>query len=300
MHVQYSVRTLLIWLELVQDRHMGKEWVEQQRDAERALIERVAATTKSAVITGPAGARWLGVANLDWVERVDLAMQGNGKAWGSARSYTDRVYRSSHLGAGDHRVVNGVRVTSLIRCMFDTYRYHGRLEALVQIESARNTWPALTVEKLLERTKTLPRAKGLRGFRELIAYSASTSESVLETIMRDQLLRAIDDGRLTGVRTLEFQVEFIVKDSRGQPLTVRVDAVINGVLLLEADGASKYDGTFGDPAESMRRERQREKALLKLQKFLTRFNWDEISSGAFLGDVQESLDALAARSEKSA
>lgn len=277
-----------------------KEWVEDQRRAELALIENVAVSTKNAVITGPAGARWHGLANLDWVERVDLVMQGKGKSWGSARRYTDRVYRSSRIRPAEHKVVEGVRVASLIRCMFDTYRYYGRLAALVQIESARNRWPALTVEKLLERTETLPRAKGLRGFRELIAYSAPTSESALETIMRDQLLRAISDGRLTGVETLEFQVEFVVRDSHGHPFIARADAVINGVLLLEADGAFKHDGTFGDPLESMSRERRREKALLKLHKYLSRFEWNEVVSGAFIRDVQESIDAIAARSTMTA
>ena len=107
--------------------------VSQRREEELELIKRVSKETRKAVITGPAAARWLGLATLDWVEQVDLLLPGASKAWGSKRGYTDRVYRSASISEGDIHIHKDVRVVTGIRALFDTYRYHGRQEALVQI-----------------------------------------------------------------------------------------------------------------------------------------------------------------------
>lgn len=272
-----------------------KEWVEQKQRDELDLIKRVASQTRNAVVTGPAGARWHGLATLDWVGSVDLVMPGYSKAWGKARQYPDRVYRSGSITDEDFKEKDGVRVASMIRCIFDTMRYHGWLAALVQLESARAKWQSLTIDELLHRTSSLPRAHGLRKFRRLIEYSAATSESVLETLMRHEILQAIDDGRLTGVNTLDFQVTFPITGADGNPTTPRVDVVINGELLVEADGALKSDGTFGDPLASTSAERHREKQLLNLGHPINRFGWDEVTSRSFLQVLQRAINALAAR-----
>ena len=47
---------------------------QRRRQEEAALIMRVAAGTKTAVVTGPAGIRWQGLATLNWVEKVDLLL----------------------------------------------------------------------------------------------------------------------------------------------------------------------------------------------------------------------------------
>lgn len=156
---------------------------------------------------------------------------------------------------------NSVRTAVGIRAIFDSYRYYGRTEALVQLESARWLHRQLTTDELLRRTEVLPKARGIRGFRELIAYSAETSASPLETIFRDKLLTAIATGELTGVETIEFQVGFQIEDPQGSPTVAWADVLINGFIFFEADGGEKTSGVMGDAEASVNLERHREKQL---------------------------------------
>ena len=161
--------------------------VAKRRKYELELIKDVASRCKTAVVTGPAAARWLGLSTYRWVETVDLALPGNSRTWGD----TDRrrVYHGGLLREAEYLTHNGVRTATAIRAMFDTFRYYGRIDALVQIESARFQHDHLTTDYLLAKTETLTRARGIKPFRELLAYSADTSASALETIARDTLLR---------------------------------------------------------------------------------------------------------------
>lgn len=175
--------------------------------------------------------------------------------------------------------------------MFDSYRYYGRMEALAQLESARWQHPKLTAEYLLEQTTLLPQAKGLRHFRELIGFSADTSESVLETIVRDRLLRAIADGRLRGVHSIEFQVGFKIEDAHGAPTVAWADALINGFIVVEADGAEKSSGTAAQVANAIDVERFREKQLQNLGGVFYRVGWEQARGDAFIGRLQRLIDA---------
>lgn len=260
-----------------------------KREAELALIRDVAAKCKTAVITGPAGARWLGLSTLGWVTRVDLALPGNARTWGKA--YPDRIYRGGVIRPEEYCVYQGLRTATAVRAMFDSYRYYGRMEALAQLESARWQHPKLTAEYLLEQTTLLPQAKGLRHFRELIGFSADTSESVLETIVRDRLLRAIADGRLRGVHSIEFQVGFKIEDAHGAPTAAWADALINGFIVVEADGAEKSSGTAAQVANAIDVERFREKQLQNLGGVFYRVGWEQARGDAFIGRLQRLIDA---------
>ena len=170
--------------------------LQQKRDAEIQLIKDIASRCKTAVITGPAAARWLDLSTKTWVTKVDLALPGNSRTWGDKDPR--KVYHGGLLRAAEFVEHNGIRTATAIRAMFDSFRYYGPIEALVQIESARFKHEHLTTDYLLEKTETLTRARGIKAFRELICYSADTSASALETIVRDAILRAIAQGRLTG------------------------------------------------------------------------------------------------------
>lgn len=217
--------------------------IANKRQAELDLIQRVTAQCKTAVITGPAAARWLDLSTLNWVTSVDLALPGGSRSWG--KTYPDRIYRSGRLLDHEHLVHNGIRTATAIRAMFDTFRYYGRMEALVQIESARFKHEHLTTEYLLAKAATLPHAPGIRPFRALIEHSTATSASPLETRLRDTLLQAVASGLLKGVETLEFQVGFQIVDADGWPTVAWADALINGFLVLEADGREKNSGAMG-------------------------------------------------------
>lgn len=262
--------------------------IQQKRKTELELIRQVAAECKTAVITGPAAARWLNLATLTWVTKVDLALPGASRSWG--KKYPDRIYRDGLLREAEYLTHNGVRTATAIRAMFDTFRYHGRMDALVQIESARFQHDHLTTDYLLAKTETLTRARGIKPFRELIAYSADTSASALETIARDTLLRAIASGRLTGVETIEFQVGFQITDADGWATVAWADALINGFLIVEADGLEKNSGAMGDAAEALRRERHRETELQNRGAVVRRVGWTSVQEDAFIAQVQHAIN----------
>lgn len=262
--------------------------IQEKRQAELDLIKKVAAQCKTAAITGPAAARWLDLSTHKWVTTVDLAMPGSSRAWG--KKYPDRIYRSGLLRDAEFVEHNGIRTATAIRAMFDSFRYYGTLEALVQIESARFKHEHLTTDYLLEETETLTRARGMKAFRELICHSADTSASALEAIVRDAILRAIADGRLTGVETIEFQVGFSITEADGWPTVAWADVLINGFIVLEADGLEKNSGVFGDAAEALRRERHRETQLQNQGAVVRRVGWDNARTDGFIAQIQTAID----------
>lgn len=253
------------------------------------LIRRVATQTRKAVVTGPAAARLKGLDTYGWVEKVDLVLPSKARATDTQHKKGDRVYRSAQLPASNWSDSGEIRTVSLIRALFDSYRYYGRREALVQMEAARRKWPTLTVDDLLGRTGTLPRAKGLAGFRELIRYSGDLSFSPLETLKRDAILRAIAEGRLTGVETIEFQVGFFITETDGVVRLAWVDILINGFIAVEADGLVKKDGTYGDAVAATLEERHREVELQNTGAVFVRTGWHE-SEAALIRKIQTHID----------
>lgn len=262
--------------------------LQKKRAAELELIQDVASKCKTAVITGPAAARWLGLSTYTWVTKVDLALPGNSRTWGNKDP--KRAYHGGLLRDAEHIVHNGIRTTTGIRAMFDSFRYHGRMEALVQIESARFKHSHLTTDYLLEQASALTQARGIKAFRALIEYSADTSASPLETIVRDTILRAIADGRLHGVHTLEFQVGFRIRERDGRPTVAWADILINGFIIVEADGVEKTSGVMGDAASMLRDERERETQLQNQGAVVRRVGWGNATKPEFIAELQTAID----------
>ncbi|QYH19105.1 hypothetical protein JKI95_07500 [Corynebacterium aquatimens] len=262
---------------------------EAKRTQEIELIKRVAGEAKKSIVTGPAAARLLTLSTYSWVTQVDLILNNRGHTWGKKRTYTDRRYHGASIDAYQISSTAGISHTCLLRCLFDSFRYHGRLEALVQIESARWKWSNLTVDELLKHTDVLPRAKGLREFRSLIEFSGATSQSPLETLARETILTAIEKGELPEVHTVEFQIPFWIKTRDGTMQIARVDVLINGYLVLELDGLIKSDGTFGDPDTITREERHREMELQNQGLLVRRAGWTNGRGEALLNLIRTTL-----------
>lgn len=257
---------------------------------EMALTTSVAQRCRTSVITGPAALRLHGINTFQWVSRVDVALRGRARAFEKPSPRQKWVYRSGVLHPKTIVQINGIDTVDGIRALFDTYRYHGRADALVAIESARNSLD-LTAADLLQRAGSLPRAKGLRGFRQLIEYSAATSESPLETLGRDRILRAIESGALTNVGSVAFQVERRIISRFGEYRKALIDAMLTNVIGIEFDGKIKQSGTFGDPDFITEEERWREKQLQNQGLVICRFGWSEVISGQFIRTVQNLLGA---------
>ena len=250
-------------------------------EQELALIRRLYEHRRTAVVTGPAALRVLGIKTLDWVKKIDLVLVGETRAKGRDRWRSGFVYHSGRLDEG-HIVENhGIRMTSLIMALFDTYRYHGRLPALVSLESALQR-PDVNKDVLRTWARGLPQSPGVRGFRELIEYASEKSESPFETLGRDTVLRA----NLPGVVSVEQQVAFGYYDSWGNPRRGRVDMEINGCIVVELDGRSKSRGKW---EEVTREERARERWLMDGRKVLVRAQWGDLKTGALVSMVKAAL-----------
>lgn len=261
---------------------------------EMALIKSVAARCRTSVVTGPAALRLHGIKTYRWVTDVDLGLRGTARAFDTTAPLRNRTYRSGMLRPEDITTIDGIAVVRGIRALFDTYRYYTRTDALVAIESARHLHK-LSTRDILIRTKQLPRAKGLRGFRELIRYSAGTSQSPLETLGRDGILRAIADARLTGVVSLEFQSERTITTPWGEPRRALIDATINAFLGIEFDGRIKMSGAFGDPGAVAEEERFREKQLQNQGMVISRFGWADVESGRYIKVLQHLVNSFSPR-----
>ncbi|MDY5786140.1 hypothetical protein [Corynebacterium sp.] len=247
---------------------------------ELELIRGVAARTRSAVVTGPAAAKLRGLHTLDRVSSVDLLLPGAVRAAKSRGGATNAIYRSGYL-APEHIVEHeGIRVVSTIQMAFDTCRYYGPLAALVVLESARFRRPEVTEAELLELADTLPRAKGLAMFRRVIAYSAATSQTALETVGRHALIEA----RIPGLNSIRGQVSFEYLDLARSHHHGRMDLLINGFICVELDGRGKYTSDIVS-----HEERFREKYLLNQGLLVLRAGWADVWGGVLEARVARAI-----------
>ena len=247
---------------------------------ELEFIRGVGAATRTAVITGPAAAKLRGLQTLDRVDKVDLLLPGDMRA-PKASTWPDGVaYRSGAL-LPEHVVSEqGLRVTSTIQMVLDTCRYHSPLAALVVLESARFRRPDVTCADLLSLAGTLPRSHGLRDLRRVIRYSAATSQSALETVGRYSIIEA----RIPGLLSIRGQAPFEYYDIAGNPLTGKIDLLLNGIIAVELDGQSKYTSEFVTADE-----RIREKQLLNHGYLVIRAGWRQVWNGALALQVANAI-----------
>lgn len=255
-------------------------------DAELRLIREVALARPHAVVTGPAAAKLLGLPTLDRVTVVDLRYRTSANASGLGKDPSVR-YRGGKLRADQIFMRDGVAHVDLMQVLFDTYRFHGRLAALVPLEHLRFKHQ-VTIERLLDAARWLPRANGIRGFEELIRYSSNTSQSPLETIGRDAILQA----HIPEIRSIEYQAEIRYVGFYGEPRTALVDVLINGWLVVEFDGHVKFSGDYGEVRDVTVTQLDRQNAVQAKGYFFLRAGWGDVVSGHIVRDIERTLRTL--------
>ncbi|WJY65261.1 hypothetical protein CAQUA_02710 [Corynebacterium aquatimens] len=236
-----------------------------------------------AVVTGPAAAVLMGLPILGKLDVVDLRYLSCSNV-GRASQDVRVQYHSGKFDESDIRVHNGVLCLNVIRVLYDIFRFHGRLEALVPLEWMR-FHQGLSEEQLLSWAKQLPRSNGICGFRDLISYSVATSQSPLETVGRDALVQA----DLPELRTMVGQFQIDWYDRFHEHQWVKVDLLINGWLVAEFDGGIKYSGAYGAMEHIIRLEREREKVIQNMGYMVVRATWAQVMSGEFVRDVASYL-----------
>lgn len=194
------------------------------------------------------------------------------------------IYRRLRLRAEDTARVHGVPVTSLARSAADVARYHGWEEGLVVFDSLlrRTAMPGQDAQRLARYLEGLGPLKGIAFARAALSHASPLSESPYESLARAQLLAA--QRRHPQIRSVQLQRQIDLEDTfrstHGLHRTVaRVDLLVNDRVVVEVDGESKYDGTFGDdPNAVVVDERKREKRLHNLGYLVLRVSPREITA----------------------
>jgi len=251
-----SGRLVKLTAEIAIDKQYYHELPPWKKAEARAVAVGISAD--KAVVSGMAAARLWGVMLLGVEDVVDLHLPGRGRPGAKAGWINGARYRSAILPESQATTLGGVRVTVLLRALVDIARHESHFEAVAAIDSVRRKWPDVDEARLRKEVAAYGRFPGKRKFLRAVELSRPQIGSPWETKAR--LL--LEESGITEIVSVETQVEF--KDTiTGKPYFV--DILINGWLVLEVDGKSKYTGEYGDePEKVILNEREREKALQNL------------------------------------
>lgn len=204
-------------------------------------VEAAAMTSTSAVLAGRSAARKLGM----WVissgdELVEVALPSRSISQSRARS-GDYTFHCSRLRADDALVYEGHSVTTPIRTFIDIARYHGFIEGLIAADYLlrRGKDPA----DIAQEIRRMGRAKGIAMARECLAHAIPNSDSAYESLARGLLIQA-GIGPVVAQAKIEHYF---------------ADLLVDGWLIIEIDGAVKYEGE--DAAEVWNAEFKRQKRI---------------------------------------
>ena len=171
-------------------------------------------------------------------ERVELAMPGSGLGPSVRRN---PGYKTYHLNLRHSETYesDGYRATRLIRTAIDIARLHGFAEGLLAFDwLLRSGGEKRDIEREVRR---MGRFKGVRTVRWCLRHATALSESPYESLARALLIEA----------GLDPQPQHSVG-------AYRADLAIDGWLLIEIDGDSKYEE---DTVETIKRENDRKKRI---------------------------------------
>lgn len=240
-------------------------------DQVTALAAAVGLTADTAVVSGKSAARLWGMEMLGWDPQVEL-LYLNGRHPGSRRSWRPGVrFRYCLLSRDEIHAEHGIRVTDVLRTLRDVTRFHGLIDGVAVIDSARKKWPGLSVAVLHEGMTSGAPYKGIGLVRKAIDMSITNSGSPLESKARVLLMEA----NLPEVKSIRAQARFFYNGNRSY---FDVDLLINEWLIIEIDGEVKYDGrTFGRKTEDViKDERQREKILQNAGNVVIRVGHEDL------------------------
>ncbi|MHA2788827.1 hypothetical protein ACXZ66_06730 [Corynebacterium sp. S7] len=263
-------------------------------DTELALIKKHYGTKRKAVLTGIAAARAMGLKTLSRLTIVEFYLPDGVNAPPRKQWSPGTKYFSTTVPVQVHVADPNLRVTSAIQTLLHLNRHHGELECLVAMDSARLQWDSLSLATLHQRADSLKNSIGLPAFRETIELSQAGMGSPLETIARYRLIKA----DLPGIRDIRFQVKVEITDAEKVRHVFYVDQLINSYLVVEIDGRTKYDGTYGEqPAAVIKMERDRERLLRSAGFIVIRTYHDGLKqepdgSCAFIREVHRTLETV--------
>lgn len=225
-----------------------------------AMAMAVGKTVDKAVVSGVAAALLHGLPVLSYDGPIDLTLP-SGKQPAPHLVPPGRRYHSAALPKEHIIEVRGVRVTTLARTILDITRWEGIIAGVIALEGVLHRHPHLSLETLRHSAFGRPHP-GSRAVREVFHLARPCIESPLESWARVLILQS----------DLECTVRTQVKIGAH-----RVDMLIDDHIIVEVDGAFKYDGTtFGKTDDVLRMERKREKELQNRGFWVLRVERDDL------------------------
>lgn len=247
-------------------------------------VKAVGLSANNAVVVGVSAARILGLWTLPPMdEKVSLARPSKSvprkRDWGKKVSYRKMTIPPEHI-----QVHEGIRCTSVSRTCLDIARLWSFGEGLMAMDSALRQ-KLVSIEELRRAAVELGRAKGISAARKAVEHATALSEAPYESWARALIIEA---GIGSSIR---LQQEL--------PGGYRPDLLIDDYLVVEIDGAVKYDGeTFGKPTDAViRAERQREKRIQNMGYLVLRFSPAQLlqERERVLVEIRHGLEGLARR-----
>ncbi|MDO4762040.1 MAG: hypothetical protein Q4A31_08995 [Corynebacterium sp.] len=230
-----------------------------------------------AVLSGWAAADILGIGVLardDVIGEVCLTYAGKVRSGGSRSLGEAILFSNRDLPVEDIVEVDGVQCTSIARTFVDIQYYYGELESLCFIESALSVVSGLTKEEIASRLRQLDGLRGVVGAKKVLARAQHRVGSVMETYLR-YLIEKASRGQYRGlVKTIEVQACVSTPEGNRFP-----DLLINGWLIVEFDGVSKYGDTIAEFRRAKRLEEHRQILLLKQGFRIVRCTYQDVGPG---------------------
>lgn len=227
-----------------------------------------------ATLCGKSAARVMGLSVLGYSQQVEFAYVESTSGLPKLRRTEFTLQRRSWVRSDEVAVYSGVRVTKVSRTCIDIARYFGVTEGVAAMDSALRLFNPNAKDLIAERISLMKGFAHISRAKAALELATGKAESALESLARVDLV-AWDNP---AVFAIEEQVEITLPDG----YRARVDLLVNGWIVIEVDGESKYDGrTYGTPtAEVLRKERIRENQLQRMGYVVIRFTFPEVGSGA--------------------
>lgn len=226
----------------------------------------VAHSTKRAVLCGVAAAAAWGIPYLmpsRNFNMVELCLPGSTSPKAKSRWQPGTLYRYGTLPAEHITTVNGMRVTTIEHTFIDLLRHFGELNALAFIEAAMYKF-SLSKAKILRNLLSMRNIDGRSRAIALMKSAREGIQSIYETVARFSLEKA----HLPGVSSI------IPQAILPEPGQIYIpDLLIDGWLIIEIDGAAKYQQ---NPTVTIMAERERERLLLRRGYTILRFSPREV------------------------
>ena len=263
-----------------------RDYFEQLPTYERQRLKVIAAgkSVHKAIMIGKSAARLWGL----WVlppfdEKIEMARQSKSLPV-KTKIPADYDYRKTHLPDNMISKQLGTRCTTVARACIDIARHHSFEEGLVAMDSALAK--ELTTKEELRRTLiAMGRVHGAPQARKAIEHAIAHSESPFESYFR-------------GIAIAEKLGEKVVAQYFIPP-NFRADTCIDDAVVIEIDGAVKYDGSsFGKSAEqTIVEERRREKLIQNRGFIVLRYSPRELLTerARVVREVRQALEAAQQR-----